>query len=86
MSGIKADIELKLDSFCLMSNHAHLLMHEKTQGDLVMAMRKLLGPYAYWFNRKYKHSGALIANRYKANVSKKTATCLPLSAASTKTP
>jgi len=30
------------------------------------AMRKVLGPYANWFNRKYERSGSLIANRYKS--------------------
>jgi len=29
-------------------------------------MKKVLGTYAYWFNKKYERSGALIANRYKS--------------------
>jgi len=29
-------------------------------------MKRILGTYAYWFNKKYKRSGALIANRYKS--------------------
>ena len=29
-------------------------------------MKRVLGTYAYWFNKKYGRSGALIANRYKS--------------------
>ena len=47
-----------------MDNHAHLLLREASPGDIIMAMRKLITPYAFWFNRKYLRNGALIANRY----------------------
>jgi REP element-mobilizing transposase RayT len=51
-------------AYCLMSNHVHLLLREDNPYDLPQIMRRILAPYAGWFNRAYKRSGALIANRY----------------------
>jgi len=66
LRAIKVELALEVYAYCLMSNHAHLIVKEKSPGDIVLAMRKLLGPYANWFNTKYERSGALIANRYKS--------------------
>jgi len=63
---IKLELCFEVHAYCLMSNHAHLLVHEKMPGDISLAMSKLLGPYANWFNGKYQRSGALIANRYRS--------------------
>ena len=65
-ASIKADLGLSVYAYCLMSNHAHILINVKTPGDMVVLMRRLLGPYASWFNNKYQRSGALIADRYKS--------------------
>ena len=62
----KAELQYKLLGFCLLDNHAHLIIQEENPGDITMAMRKVLGPYANWFNRKYFRSGALLANRYRS--------------------
>ncbi|MDR1422335.1 MAG: transposase [Coriobacteriales bacterium] len=51
-------------AYCLMSNHVHLLLREDNPYDLPQIMRRILAPYAGWFNRAYKRSGALISNRY----------------------
>jgi len=66
LKAIKEDLGLEVHAYVLMSNHVHLLAREKSRGDIVLAMSKLLGPYANWFNKKYLRSGALIANRYKS--------------------
>jgi len=63
---VKEDLSLEVYAYCLLDNHVHLLIKEQSPGDIVKAMRKLLTPYAYWFNRKYLRSGALIANRYRS--------------------
>jgi len=62
----KEDLLFKVYAFCLLDNHVHLLIKEQSSGDIIIAMRKLITPYAYWFNRKYLRSGALIANRYRS--------------------
>ena len=66
LAAAKLDMGFEVISFCLMDNHVHLMLKEKELGDVAQAMRKLLGPYAYWFNRKYGRSGALLANRYRS--------------------
>ena len=63
---VKTELSLGVFAYCLMSNHVHLLVREESPGDVVALMRKSLTPYAWWFNRKYARSGALIANRYKS--------------------
>jgi len=63
---IKDELGIEVHAYCLMSNHVHLLLREKTPQDITTAMRRLLGPYAMWFNKKYQRSGALITNRYKS--------------------
>jgi REP element-mobilizing transposase RayT len=63
---LKKDLSLKVYAYCLMDNHVHLLIRENMSGDIIAAMRRLLSPYAYWFNNKYQRSGALIADRYKS--------------------
>jgi REP element-mobilizing transposase RayT len=63
---LKSNMSFKLHAYCLMDNHAHLLIRENISAEIALIMRKLLGTYASWFNRKYGRSGALIANRYKS--------------------
>jgi len=62
----KTELDFEILAYCLMSNHTHLLIKEKTPGDITQAMRKVLAPYAIWFNKKYERSGTLITNRYKS--------------------
>ena len=53
-------------AFCLMPNHYHLMLREKTVGGIVRFMKKLNMGYARYFNEKYKRSGALFQGRYKS--------------------
>ena len=68
LSELKGKMKFEIYSYCLMSNHVHIFLHEKEAGSLITLMRKLLTRYAGWFNRKYQRSGSLIANRYKSEV------------------
>ncbi|MDR0425073.1 MAG: transposase, partial [Clostridiales Family XIII bacterium] len=63
---VKSKLPFDLYAYVLMSNHVHLLLHEAAIGDIALIMRKVLTQYAFWFNRKYGRSGALIADRYKS--------------------
>ena len=62
----KAEEEFKLQAYCLMTNHVHLLIQENQMGDVSLIMKKILTKYAMYFNRKYGRSGALIGARYKS--------------------
>ncbi len=63
---VKAEVGFEIQAYCLMTNHAHLLMKEKQMGDISVIMKKILTKYAMYFNHKYKRSGALIGSRYKS--------------------
>ena len=54
---------VKIHSFCLMTNHFHLLI-ETTTTEVWKFMGKLLTNYAAYFNRKYGYTGHLFEKRY----------------------
>ena len=63
---VKKDMEFEIYAYCFMSNHVHIVMKEKNQGDISLIMKRILTKYARWYNIKYGRNGALIANRYKS--------------------
>ena len=64
-SAQKHDYEIY--SFCLMENHAHLLL-QPNQGNLQVVMRDLFSRYAMRFNRKYERRGHLFGGPYRQAV------------------
>lgn len=54
-----------LHSFCLMSNHYHLLI-ENSHENLSLIMRQINSQYAQYFNKKYDRVGPLWQGRYKS--------------------
>ena len=63
---VKQDLKFKIYAYCFMSNHVHIVLKEKSSGDISLIMKRILTKYARWYNIKYGRSGALIANRYKS--------------------
>ncbi len=59
------DFEVRLYSFCLMSNRFHLLL-ETPRGNLSKFMQSLNTGYTVYFNRRHKRHGHLLDGRYKA--------------------
>ena len=57
--------EVNVHSYCLMSNHYHLLI-ETHQENLSKFMRAVNAQYAAYFNRKYKRVGHLWQGRFKS--------------------
>ncbi len=57
--------EVTLHSYCLMSNHYHLLI-ETHQENLSKVMRAINAQYATYFNKKYKRVGHLWQGRFKS--------------------
>ncbi|OIP64419.1 hypothetical protein AUK15_03280 [Candidatus Nomurabacteria bacterium CG2_30_43_9] len=53
-------------AYCLIPNHFHLLIREKTEGGTEKFMRKLLTAYSMYFNSKYGRTGTLFEGRFKA--------------------
>ncbi len=56
---------VKIHSYCLMSNHYHLLI-ETPQANLSAAIQWLNVSYAAWFNKNRKRQGHLFQGRFKA--------------------
>lgn len=50
-------------SYCLMSNHVHLLLKEKDE-NLSKAMQSIEVSYVWWYNERYERVGHLFQNRY----------------------
>lgn len=57
----------KIYAYCLMDNHAHLLLQE-TDEVLSEAIKRICSSYVYWYNCKYERCGHLFQERYKSEV------------------
>ncbi len=68
----------QLHSYCLMSNHFHLLLttYEMEIGKI---MQLILGNYARYFNRKYGYKGHLFEDRYVSGLIRTTNQLLKIS-------
>ncbi len=57
--------KFEIFSFCLMSNHVHLIIKELEApiGNIFMTM---LSSYVLWYNHKYKRIGNLFQDRYRS--------------------
>ena len=62
---IKDKFKIKIHSFCLMSNHYHLLI-ETASANISDAIKYLNSMYSSWFNKKYNRSGHLWQGRFKS--------------------
>lgn len=58
--------EITLIAYCLMPNHFHLLVKQKSNNGIDMFMQSLCTRYTMYFNRKYKRVGSLFQSVYKA--------------------
>ena len=58
--------ELDLTAFCLMPNHFHLLLFQKSADGITRLMRSIGTAYSMYFNKRYERSGTLFQGRYKA--------------------
>lgn len=53
-------------AYCLMPNHFHLLLREKTETGISIFMQKVLTAYSSYFNKKYGRTGSLFEGVFKA--------------------
>lgn len=59
-------LELDLLAYCLMPNHFHLLVFQKTIGGMTKLMRRVATSYSNFFNQKYQKEGSPFQDIYKA--------------------
>ena len=55
-------------ALCLMDNHFHLLLYERTEGGISKFMQRLGTAYTVYFNEKYERTGALFQGRFKSKL------------------
>ncbi len=55
----------KIYAYCLMGNHAHLLIKEEFE-EIQQIMKRIAGKYVYWYNGKYQRTGHLFQDRFKS--------------------
>lgn len=58
--------EIELTSYCLMPNHFHLLIYQKSNKSIEFFMRSIGTKYVQYFNKKYERVGYLFQGTYKA--------------------
>lgn len=56
---------VELMAFCMMPNHFHLVVRQRTASGVTDFMRKLGTGYTNYFNQKYKRVGSLFQGKYK---------------------
>lgn len=57
---------LEFFGYCLMPNHVHFLVRQLKENGIFKFMQKASNSYAKYFNVKYRNSGPLFENRFKA--------------------
>jgi len=58
--------DVDLLTYCLMPNHFHLILKQKSDVGISVFMKQLSNAYTQYFNAKYKRTGGLFQGRYKA--------------------
>ncbi len=59
---------VSIGSWCMMSNHFHLLLRQEVDGGITKFMKKLGTGYAMYFNIKYQRKGALFGGLFKSKL------------------
>ena len=66
MFKLKDDYSLKIIAYCIMNNHAHLLIKTELIEELSKYMQRLNIKYSHYFNKKYNRVGYVFRDRYKS--------------------
>lgn len=77
----KTRFDVAVYAYCLMTNHVHLILAPRSDGDAISAlMRHVSARQARYVNRLERRSGTLWAGASSAASSTQTATCWPVCA------
>lgn len=58
--------EVSLVAYCLMPNHFHFLLQQRTDQAITKFMQRILTTYSMYFNQRYQLVGSLFQGRFKA--------------------
>lgn len=62
----RGEVIVDVIAWCLMPNHFHLLLREKTENGISLFMKKLLTGYSMYFNTKMERKGKLFEGKFQA--------------------
>jgi putative transposase len=60
--------QIELLAFCLIPNHFHLLIYQTKSDAMTSLLRSVGTAYTMYFNKKYKRTGPLFQERFKASL------------------
>ncbi len=63
----RSETLIEIGAYCLMPNHFHILVKEKSEGGISLFMQKLTTAYTMYFNKKYNRSGTLLQGKFKGS-------------------
>lgn len=58
--------DIELLAYCLMPNHFHLFVYQKSETGITKLLRSVLTAYGMYFNEKYQRVGPIFQDTYKA--------------------
>lgn len=58
--------DVELLAYCLMPNHFHLILKQKTIHGISKLMKQMINAYTLFFNQKNNRTGSLMQGRFKA--------------------
>lgn len=65
-ASVRAEQLVAMGAYCLMPNHFHILMTQRTDNGISKFMQKVATGYSMYFNAKYYRTGGLFEGRFKA--------------------
>lgn len=66
MYELEKQLDIKLIAYCIMNNHAHMLIKTEKIINLSKYMHRLNTRYAIYYNKKYSRVGYIFRDRYKS--------------------
>lgn len=66
MHELKKYYRIYIIAYCIMNNHAHILLESKNISDISKYMQRLNLKYSRYYNKKYNRVGYVFRDRYKS--------------------
>jgi len=63
---LKEEYDIEIIAYCIMNNHAHILLKTEVLDNLSKYMHKINTKYAIYYNKKYNRVGYVFRDRYKS--------------------
>lgn len=60
------DLNVMVVAYCIMNNHAHILLYSEDIKEVSKLMRKVNTTYAIYYNEKHNRCGYVFRNRYRS--------------------